>query len=367
MLSPLDDYPIHQIAEPVRHVATSDRNFYDRYYFNAHSCSDEVFLVFGMGQYPNLGVADAFVLVVSDGVQRVVRASRVLGVDRMDTTVGPFRVDVLEGLRRLRVTLDPNDWGVDLDLVWQGAIAAHQEPRHFRREHGRVTFDTARLAQTGRWSGHVNVDGRRLEVSPDRWWGSRDRSWGVRPVGEPEPPGIKAADGIGTFFWIYAPMQFDDFSILAIVHEEADGTRLLEQGVRVPAIDSGAAPDDLGSPSHELTFTAGTRMVERATLSFAAGDRGVLSVDVEPPLPVHVGIGTGYGFDADWRHGMYQGPLVVQGVRYDLTDPEVQRTMFGLVDSVARFTVDGEVGYGLFEWAFFGPHQRYGWKAFDDA
>ena len=34
-LSPLDDYPVHQIPEVMRHVGTSDRNFYDRYYFNA--------------------------------------------------------------------------------------------------------------------------------------------------------------------------------------------------------------------------------------------------------------------------------------------------------------------------------------------
>jgi hypothetical protein len=34
MLTPLDDYPIHQVAEVMRHVGTSDRNFYDRYYFN---------------------------------------------------------------------------------------------------------------------------------------------------------------------------------------------------------------------------------------------------------------------------------------------------------------------------------------------
>src|ERR1035438_8071821 len=31
VLSPLDDYPVHQISEPMRHVGTSDRNFYDRY------------------------------------------------------------------------------------------------------------------------------------------------------------------------------------------------------------------------------------------------------------------------------------------------------------------------------------------------
>ena len=29
MLTNLDEYPIHQFAEPMRYVATSDRNFYD--------------------------------------------------------------------------------------------------------------------------------------------------------------------------------------------------------------------------------------------------------------------------------------------------------------------------------------------------
>ena len=63
MLSTMDDYPLHQITDVMRFVGTSDRNFYDRYYFNMHCCSDEVFVVFGLGQYPTLGVQDAFLLV----------------------------------------------------------------------------------------------------------------------------------------------------------------------------------------------------------------------------------------------------------------------------------------------------------------
>ena len=31
MLSSMDDSPLHQITEVIRHVGTSDRNFYDRY------------------------------------------------------------------------------------------------------------------------------------------------------------------------------------------------------------------------------------------------------------------------------------------------------------------------------------------------
>ncbi|HSY79529.1 MAG TPA: hypothetical protein VK884_07965, partial [Verrucomicrobiae bacterium] len=34
MITQGDDYPIHQTPEPVQQVFTSDRNFYDRFFFN---------------------------------------------------------------------------------------------------------------------------------------------------------------------------------------------------------------------------------------------------------------------------------------------------------------------------------------------
>ncbi len=37
----------------MRHPAPSDRNCYDRYYFNLHPSSGEYFAIFGLGQYPN--------------------------------------------------------------------------------------------------------------------------------------------------------------------------------------------------------------------------------------------------------------------------------------------------------------------------
>ena len=74
MLSSMDDYPLHQIAEVIRHVGTSDRNFYDRYYFNLHASSDELFLAMGLGQYPNLAVQDAFAVVRRGDRHLVVRA-----------------------------------------------------------------------------------------------------------------------------------------------------------------------------------------------------------------------------------------------------------------------------------------------------
>ena len=232
MLSSWDDYPVHQIADTIRHVGTSDRNFYDRYYFNLHGSSGELFMVMGLGQYPNLAVQDAFACVSRGGRHRVVRASRVLG-DRMDTSVGPFRVEVVKPLESVRFVLEPNEHGIACDLVWNGAIPAFEEPRQYIRKHGRVLFDTMRFAQTGCWSGALEVGGERIAVTPDRWWGTRDRSWGVRPVGETEHPGIRQGEGQMTGMWNYSPMQFPDHSILYILNETNAGERLIEEAVRI--------------------------------------------------------------------------------------------------------------------------------------
>lgn len=362
MLSPLDDFPIHQVAAPIRQVGTSDRNFYDRYYFNCHASSPELFLVIGMGQYPNLGVADAFATVHRNGEQIAVRASRELGADRMDTTVGPFRIEVIEGLRTLRVVLEPTEHGLAFDLTFTGEIPATLEPRHvLRQPHGRAIIDSTRLAQTGSWAGTLTVDGATYDVTPDSWHGSRDRSWGIRPVGEPEPPGMAAAQPPGSFYWVYAPLRFDDFSIITIAQEDAHGHRTLEEAVRVWPAGSGRAPEHLGRPEIALTFRPGTREVAAAVLTFSAGPK----IEVETLVPVALGAGAGYGVD-DWRHGMYLGPLTVQGRRYDVSDAAKRAAYFSVIDSLSRATCDGLTGWGLFEFACFGPHAPSGFTGWAD-
>ena len=358
-LSPLDELPIHQAPISMRHVATSDRNFYDRSYFNAHDGTGDIFCVMGMGQYPNLGVQDGFLLVATAEQHRVVRTSRALTADRADLTCGPLRIEVVEPLRVLRVVCEPNEWGLACDLTWTGAIPAHEEPGQRLRLNERTTFDSMRFAQTGCWEGWLTVDGSRHEATPDRWWGSRDRSWGIRPVGEPDPPGIGAARPLEGFYWVYAPMQFEDFSILCIRQDEPDGTPVLRQAVRVWP---DGRVDDLGRPELDLQLRDGTREVTGATWHLTETDGSPLEVEVEVLLPVWLGKGTGYGFDDDWRHGMWQGELVVQGVRFDLTDPKVKASMFGIQESVSRFTCGPHVGRGLFEWLFLGRHDPSGWE-----
>src|ERR1017187_151994 len=112
-LSPLDDYPVHQAAQVIRHPVTSDRNFYDRYYFNCHPCSDELMLIVGLGQYPNLGGTDAFAPARHGATLRVAGASRDVGAARMEAAVGSLRVGVVEGLGAMRVVLEPTPPGLE--------------------------------------------------------------------------------------------------------------------------------------------------------------------------------------------------------------------------------------------------------------
>ncbi len=54
---------------------------------------------------------------------------------------------------------------------------------------------------------------------------------------------------------------------------------------------------------------------------------------------------------------MYQGELVVQG---EAIPPDPNYSSWGLTEYAARFTYEGQVGYGMFECAVMGPHQQYG-------
>ena len=75
MLGPMDEFPVHQIPQPIAWPGSSDRNFYDRSYFNAHDRTGDIFLITGIGYYPNLGVKDAFVLVRRGDAQTAVHLS----------------------------------------------------------------------------------------------------------------------------------------------------------------------------------------------------------------------------------------------------------------------------------------------------
>lgn len=354
---PLDEYPIHQVPLSLGYVATSDRNFYDRCYLNAHDRTGDLFLVTGFGVYPNLGVKDAFATLRIGDVQHAVRFSDALDDDRMAQRVGDYRIEVIEPLRSLRVVCDSADLGLGFDLTWQGSFPAIQEQAHVMRTSARAILDASRFAQVGTWEGLVHVDGRDLPVSPDTWVGTRDRSWGIRPVGEPEPPGRSADEPLEGFWWLYVPLRFDDFAVVVIAQEQPDGFRTLNDANR---IWPDGRVEQLGWPRVDIRYRPGTRHPEHASIHCTTRDGQPLRIDVDTLTFVALNVGSGYGGDPDWGHGQWRGTLR-QGARYDLTDPQVTgRVAFSVVDHVARASCDGRVGWGLFEHGTMGRHDPSG-------
>jgi len=359
MTVPLDEFPIHQVPLSIEQMASSDRNAYDRCYFNAGNRAGDVFLVTGLGYYPNLGVMDAFATVRRGDKQFSVRMSDAISQDRLNQKVGPYRIEVIEPLHKVRLVLEADDHGISFDITWTGSFPVVEEPRHIMRQGDKTILDACRFAQVGTWSGTMRVDGEELTLTDDEWFGSRDRSWGIRPVGESEPPGRAAAEADPEFgfWWLYVPVRFDDYAIVLIVQEDGDGHRILNEAVRVHPAESGRRPEQLGWPRSDIRYTPGTRIPTGATIGLTEPDGTPFELEVETFAFVALNCGSGYGGDPDWGHGQWKGRDWIEAGVVDHTTPEIQgRVPFGLLDHIARVRIGDDVGYGLFEHGTFGRH-----------
>jgi hypothetical protein len=363
-LGPLDEFPIHQLPRPVAWAGSSDRNFYDRCYLNAHDRTGDIFVISGLGFYPNLGTKDAYVLIRRGDEQTAVHLSDAAdprGADRLDQRVGGYRIEVLEPLHRLRVVLEETE-GIAMDLTWDGSFDVVQELPHVMRQGAATTLDAQRFAQVGTWSGSLSIDGTDIDVTPDRWVGTRDRSWGIRPVGEQAPGGKPADPPFDGMWWLYVPIRFDEFAVVIIIQETPDGYRTVNDCTRVWR---DGRVEQLGWPRVQVHYTTGTRIPTGATIECTAPDGAALTFEVESLLPVPLHVGGGYGGDSDWGHGVWKGAGFTERVTYSMSDPAiVGRTPFGVIDHVGRATVrgpgagvaDGSEGWGLFEHGALGRH-----------
>lgn len=354
---PLDEYPIHQGPQSMQWFLTSDRNVYDRCIMHALSPDGDHQLATGLGVYPHVGVIDCYVATRRGRTLTSLRTSGELGEDRMRQEVGPMRIEVVEGLREVRFVCDAPDQGVEVDLTWHGAFPAIDEPRHIRRNaSGEVILDAFRFVQTAHVTGTVTIDGEVIDATAEGWSGARDRSWGIRPVGQGAPAGKPVEPGM---WWCWIPLRFDDFALMLVLEEDADGYRTINEAVRV-------RPDgrieQLGWAEPVIEYRSGTRYPVRARIGLKERGGRQLELDIEPLGPMPLSVGLGYGPDDDgWNHGRWMGPEWLQRVDHDLDDPAVaQRVAWTMIDHAARATFDGQVGYGIFEHFSLGRHDPSG-------
>ena len=363
MLTKADDYPIHQTAEPIAYAGT-DRNFYDRYFFNGYSPDGSHFFAVALGVYPALNIMDGCFCVVLDGVQHNLRVSRVLGMERMDTRVGPLGVTVVEPLRSLRVQVDKNDHGIAADILFRMRAEAIEEPRFTYRSGPRTVLDYTRLTQNGSYEGWIEVSGKRFEV--DGFLGTRDRSWGVRPVGAqdsqpvspPSPP---------QFYWIWAPMNFDDRISLYHNNSDVNGKPWNQHAVIAPTGDGGI--QHFTNCRSEIVFKTGTRHARSAVIHMTDAEGESYRIDVRPQWNFYMS-GLGYTHP-EWGHGRFRGELAVGYDTIKTADAPEGDFPYLHVQAFSQAILTGpngleRKGHGVLEQLIIGAHKPSGFTSLLD-
>jgi hypothetical protein len=347
-LSRGDDYPIHQTPDPVAYAGT-DRNFYDRYFFNGYAPDGSGFFAAAFGVYPHLDVVDAHFCVVRDGVQHCLHASARLGMERMALACGPIRIEILEPLQSLRVIVDGE--GIAADITFTGRAFPIEEPRFTWRIGPRTVMDYTRLTQNGHYQGWIAVDGARTDLAAGTM-GTRDRSWGVRPVGAADPQ--FAGRAVPQFFWQWTPINMGERSIFFHLNAHADGTPWNTRAVIVP---DGAGADGFAehhAPQMVTMLADGTRWPASAELAI-----GHQTFRITPFARFQM---RGLGYTSPkWGHGLDHGLLAVEREDILLADIDPARPDNLHVQMLARVTgPEGESGLGVFEQLAIGDYAPLG-------
>lgn len=369
MLNKLDDYPVHQTPEPLAHPATSDRNVYDRTWFNGYAPDGSYYFGVGMAVYPHRGILDSAFSVIQPGqLQHCFFGSRRAPSERTDMSVGPFRIEIIEPMRRARVVLEDNSSGITCDLAFSARTAPIQESRQILMSGARRTMDATRFAQFGRWSGWVRHPQGEIKVEDVFCHGTKDRSWGVRGVGEPEAGGApRSPDGI-CFVW--APLFWEDHVSHAIFFDDQRGAPIVREGLQAPLygreedIPDDAPCDRKLTARHRIQYHAGTRLAKHAEIDLVGLDSSVRTISLEPVLKFQMK-GLGYGHP-EWRQGAWKGELETGHESFD------QRQLDSLapenihVQQVVKASDGAGEGVGVLEQAVIGPYAPAGFKDFFD-
>ena len=369
MLTPQDDLLGHPTSGtfegssgPSTEAGGGDARFTERYWYTGHPL-DGTPLIFdiGLGYYPNKGVMDAFAGVTIGRKQINFRASRRLGRNPLQSSVGPLCIQVEEGQARHRITLTDNPSGLSFDLEFAASFPAAKEKQSRRERNGVVEEDLARVAQVGRWRGWIVADGRRYDVEPAGWWGQRDRSWGLRSemrTDTANPP----VQTHSNFFWTWSVFQCETVAVSIFLKERQAGKPYYLSGtefVRQP--DGSVRSREATGVEHDFVWADDPlgQSIQSALLRLTFQEGAPRELRLEA-LPTRFYLKGGlYGGFGGWNHGDDRGEYDQAHDVWDLDDAPTRERARTLSDHVVRVTTDGQTGIGIAEYGVAEGFARY--------
>ncbi|MFZ2177056.1 MAG: hypothetical protein WAW17_24090 [Rhodococcus sp. (in: high G+C Gram-positive bacteria)] len=367
-LIPFDDYPVHQTSEPLAHSGDGHPDQYDRFWFNGYT--EDFYFAVALGVYPNRGVIDAAFSVVHDGTQRSVFASGRIPLDRTHTQVGPIRIEIIEPMRINRITVDAPEYGLSADLTAHARTAAYEEPRGIRNVGTIRGWDVTRATQMIEWTGEFSSGGTRIDLAGETVFGTKDRSWGVRPVGQ---PALSApVEGSKQMFFLWSPLNFEDICLHYMVHEDSAGQAWSQTSAALPVILDGDpvfGPEannfrKLENVRHQISWQPGLRRANEAMLHIPAADGIAPEVKLTPLFAFRMK-GAGY-FHPEWAHGTWRGELVVGGEEASTESLDVLSPECVHLQQIVRAEWGERTGLGVLEQLVVGPYEPAGFHDFLD-
>lgn len=285
-------------------------------------------------------------------------------------TVGPFRMEVVEPLRRTRVILDDNSSGLSCDITFSARTAAIQEARQTLWSGSRRVMDATRFDQFGRWSGVVRTPDGEIRIDETVCHGTKDRSWGVRTVGEHETGGAPVIPNGIAFMW--APLFWDDHVTHAIFFDGQKGEPLVREGIIAPLYGNessipgleGSRDERMATARHRIQYHKGSRLASKVELDLVDHGDVTRTIALEPLLKFQMK-GLGYGHP-EWGQGMWKGELAIGGESFDTRQLDLLARENLHTQQVVRATDGSRQGIGVFEQIVVGPYAPAGFTQFFD-
>lgn len=378
-LTAADEYFCHQTVQTFEEVQSTDRNWTEKSYIVAFDDSASVMVTFGLGKYTNRNVMDGFAGVALPGRQINLRASRALRPDWDALKVGPLEWQIVEPPIRNRVICNKNDQNIQFDVEFiSGYLPIVGNPGK-RRVNGITDNHTIRYFQPGTARGIVAVDGTTYHFTPEKSWGYKDRSWGIRTMtgvpregsfffdGPPEAAetGMMPVEQHGGILHGYLNLGFETFSISCLYTQGPDGKPIPSatgagEGFVIFPIQTGKAPLRIARTDLRFEFWPGTRRGRQMQGRFHLEDGTCLDVTTQWLNLVWYFRGGGYFGFRDWWQGKHMGALAVGGESLDLTKKTALDELYGCEEIAVSCQCNGESGFGVLEpWAI-GALPGYG-------